>query len=124
MIEPSDDEKRLVFFGLYHGDRIEPSKKHKAVTWAQNRLREIELENENLRKTIFTISNSPQAEYPGSSEEVYQRRRRERMLDEITLALIKDGLHAMNCTTDEFGHGIRSSAQKLCNGIKEYDAKN
>lgn len=116
MPEASDDENRELFFRLGSGCGGYSITYCTAIAWGQTRIRQLELENENL-------SNSPPVEDPESGEETHQRRRREQMLDEVTLTLIADGLREMNCTINEFGNGIRQSAIKLCDGINEADSK-
>jgi hypothetical protein len=61
-----------------------------------------------------------------SDEDRHQRRRRERMLDEVTLICVRDGLERMNIDATEehnFGRHARETAKNICDGIDEYDAK-
>ena len=85
----------------------------------------LELENENLSKTILTLSKSPQLASPDSDEEIHQLRRRERLLDEITLSCVRGFLHsdAEDKTHRQIGVSARDRAEYICHGIKEFDAE-
>jgi hypothetical protein len=96
-----------------------------AIIWASERIGQLELENENLSKTILTLSKSPQLASPDPDEETHQQRRRERMLDEITLICVRDGIERLKGDqTEEKGCGFlaRDIADKLCYGIDKWDA--
>jgi hypothetical protein len=125
MADTSDDEMREVFFRLAFGDKIISRKSVKAVEWGQNRVRKLELENENLTKTILALSNSPDPVDVGSGEEIHQRRRRERMLDQVTLICVRDGIERIQRTLDteqDYGRDNRNTADNICHGINGFDA--
>ncbi len=109
-----------------------------SIIWASERINELEMANkkqgdemtetsdEALQQKLFKRLNDLAAHKPTnleSDEDRHQRHRSERMLDEVTTSLIRNGLHATNCTMDEFGCGIRHSARKICDGINQADAK-
>ena len=81
----------------------------KAIIWASERIAELE-------------AGSP---LPDSDEEIRQRRRRERMLDEITLSSVRGflHLHAEEKTYREIGVSARDRAEDICRGIDEFDAR-
>ena len=125
MAETTDDQMREEFFRLAFGDRIISRKSVKAVEWGQIRVRELEFENKNLTKTILALSNSPDSVDVGLGEEIHQRRRRERMLDEVTLICVRDGIERMNVGETEekkWGKWACEIAGNICHGINEYDA--
>jgi hypothetical protein len=103
-----------------------PSRKSvEAVVWGQNRVRKLELENENLTKTILALSNSPDPTSTESGEEIHQRRRRERMLDQVTLICVRDGIERIQRTLDieqDYGRDNRNTADNICHGINGFDA--
>ena len=145
--EKSGDEIRDMFFGLGYGCELTAINYCEAVLWGQNRIRHLErdlrdeqevvgeikkleleneqfkLENENLSKTILTLSNPPLLESPDLDEEIHQQRRRERLLDEITLFCVKFGFDSDDGTLKEWGHTSRGMAIEIINGINEHDAK-
>ena len=159
--ETGSDEVRVAFFCLGH--RTEMSAEMtaisycEAVAWGQDRLRHLErdkrdvqellnqnselsrenerleLENENLSRTVLMLSKSPQLASPDSDEEIYERRRRERMQDEITLICVRDRIEQLidagtehfepGATTEtRWGRNSRDTADNICRGINEYDA--
>jgi hypothetical protein len=96
-----------------------------AIIWAIEHIRQIELENENLAKTILAISNSPSVTSKEPDEEIHQRRRRERLLDEVTLICVRDRIERM--AMDEksernWGKINRDTAYNICDGINDDDA--
>ena len=93
-----------------------------AIIWASERIGQLELENENLSKTILTLSKSPQLASPDPDEEIHQQRRRERMLDEITRFCVTFGFDSEDRTLKEWGRTSRGMAIEIINGINEYDA--
>jgi len=59
-------------------------------------------------------------------EKRHQLRRRERMLDEVTLICVRDGIERMNAdyTAEKtWGRLSRDSAKNICNGIDEDDTE-
>ena len=159
--ETGSDEVRDAFFCLGH--RTEMSAEMtaisycEAVAWGQDRIRHLErdlrdeqevvgeikkleleneqlsLENESLSKTILAISKSPQLASPESDEEIHQRRRHERILDEITLICVRDRIEQLidadgkqiepGATAEQrWGRNSRDTADNICRGINEYDA--
>ena len=149
--ETGSDEVRDAFFCL--GYRTEMSAETtaisycEAVAWGQNRIRHLERErderdgqlklelevekaaykrleeeNEQLElelKNISTISKSPD-----SDEEIYERRRRERLLDEVTLICVSRELEKMGHDSDdqlETGFRAREIASDIWAGINEFD---
>ena len=143
-----DDENRGVFFGLGGGCELNAVTYCEAVLWGQNRIRhlerdkrdaqelldrisglrreneELELELENLNKTILTLSKSPQLASPDSDEEIYERRRRERLLDEVTLICVSKEIEKMGHDSDdklETGFRARDTAEDILAGINEFD---
>ena len=152
--ETGSDEVRDAFFCL--GYRTEMSAETtaisycEAVAWGQDRIRHLErdlrdeqevvgeikkleleneqlsLENESLSKTILAISKSPLLTSPDSEEEIHQRRRRERMLDEVTLICVRDGIERLprgDVEEQSWGDLARDTATSICWGIDEFDAK-
>ena len=106
---------------------------NESIEWGQNRIKQLELENENLSKAILTLSSSSLRTSPESDEEIHQRRRRERMLDEITLICVRDRIEQLidtdgkqtepGATTEQrWGRNSRETADQICRGIDEYDA--
>jgi len=96
-----------------------------SVIWASERIKELQLENENLSKTILTLSAPPMLTSLESDEEIHQQRRRERMLDEITLSSVRGfmHLHAEEKTYRQIGVSARDRAEDICRGIDEFDAR-
>ena len=147
--ETGSDEQRDLFFRLGGGCELNAVTYCEAVAWGQDRIRHLErdlrdvqellnqisdlrrenerleLENENLSKTILALSKSPQLASPDSDEEIHQRRRRERLLDEITLSCVRGFLHsdAEDKTHRQIGVSARDRAEYICHGIKEFDAE-
>ena len=122
--ERSGDETRDLFFRLGYGSEIIAMPNCEAVAWGQDRIKKLELENENLSKTILTISKSPQLASPDSDEEIYERRRRERLLDEVTLICVSRELEKMGHDSDdqlETGFRAREIASDIWAGINEFD---
>lgn len=124
--ETGSDENRGLFFRLGGGCELNAITYCKAVAWGQNRIRHLErvlrdeqevvgeikklklenerlsLENENLSKTILAISNPPLLDSPQTDEEIHQQRRRERMLDKITLFCVTFGFDSDDGTLEEW----------------------
>ena len=96
-----------------------------AIIWASERIGQVERENENLSKNILTLSKSPQLTSPDSDEEIHQRRRRERLLDEITLSCVRGFLHGdvAGKTNKQAGASARDRAEGICHGIDEFDSR-
>lgn len=89
-----------------------------AIIWASERIAELE----------------SQTQSPETDEEIHQRRRRERLLDEVTLICVRDRIEQLiNAGTEHFepgatteirwGRNSRDTADNICRGINEYDAK-
>jgi regulator of replication initiation timing len=146
MAETDDSELRKRFFLLGKLTNVE-SDAGNPVQWGQVRvnyleqhlqellvdIKKLELENENLSKTVLTLSKSPLLASTQSDEEIYERRRRERMLDEITLSCVRDRIEQLidadgkqtepGATTEQrWGRNSRETADQICRGINEYDA--
>lgn len=122
--ETDDDENRDVFLTLEGGDSIMSPKNCKALEWAQIYLMELERENENLSKTILTLSKSPQLASSESEEEIYERRRRERLLDEITLICVSKEVEKISDDSGDAldtGFRVRDIAKDIWMGINELD---
>ena len=115
-----DDKNRSVFFGLQGGDRIMSRKNCNAIKWAQTTLIELDLKNQNLSKTVLTLPKSPLLESPDSDEETHQRRRRERLLDELTLICVKHDIKHKedDSTWSEWGNWSRMDALDILRGIE------
>jgi hypothetical protein len=125
--ETSDDENREVFLSLRTDYAATAINHCEAVAWGQTRVRQIELENENLSKTVSALCNSWHFPAGAMEEEIHQRRRRERMLDEITLICVRNQIASVSrIATEEtrWGQTFRHTAENMCNGINEYDATN
>ena len=133
MAEESDKEieahrKNLqsVYWAIQGGRSFEmrtDSAHAQAIIWAINRIGQLELENENLSETSLTLSKSPPLASPESDEQIHQRRRRERMLDEITRFCVTFGFDSDDGTLKDWGHKSRGMAIEIINGINEHDAK-
>ena len=146
--ETGSDENRVAFFGLGHGVEIDPIRYGAAVAWGHDYIRRLErdkrdvqelldqnselrreneqlsLENENLSKTVLTLSKSPPLASPESDEEIYERRRRERLLDEVTLICVRKKIETMGDDSDdklETGFRARDIAEDIWAGINEFD---
>jgi len=77
---------------------------------------------DNRTHTRQTLSSM----IPESDEDRHQRHRRERMLDEVTLICVRDGIKQIKLeTTSEpnWVQSFRDIAENVCNSISEYDAK-
>ena len=82
---------------------------------------ELEAEIKRLNDQLSSRPTNPE-----SGEEIHQRRRRERMLDEVTLICVRDGIERMNSESTaerSWGKLSRETAVNICRGIDEYDAK-
>ena len=122
----SDTENRDVFFSLGTSHEEIAINHCEAIAWGQGRVRQLECENENLSKTVSAMCQSWHLPACAIEEEQYQRRRRERMLDEVTLICVRDGIERMkSCATAEhhWGRNARDTAENICDGINEFDAK-
>ena len=88
-----------------------------------------ETSDEALKRKLFKRLKDLEANKPTnleSDEELHQRRRRERMLDEVTLICVLDGIERMACGETEetkWGRKSRDIADSICNGINDFDAK-
>jgi len=138
MTEAHDSELRRRFFLLGKLTNVE-SDTGNPVQWGQVRIKcleqhlqellvdikKLELENESLSKTVLTLSAPPMLTSLESDEEIHQQRRRERMLDEITLSSVRGflHLHAEEKTYREIGVSARDRAEDICRGIDEFDAR-
>ena len=58
-----------------------------------------------------------------SDEDRHQRHRRERMLDQVTLILLRDEIGCVINNLDRLGFGSRDAAADICDGINQYDAE-
>ena len=82
-----------------------------------------ELDAEIKRLTDQLSGNSTNLE---SDEELHQRRRRERMLDEVTLICVHLGMYQVTegvVDQRDWGRAFRDIAKNICNGIDEDDAE-
>jgi TolA-binding protein len=88
------------------------------------------LEQENEQLELENLQNLKVAK---TDEEIHERRRRERMLDEITLICVRDRIEQLidadgkqtepGATTEQrWGRNSRDTADNICRGINEYDA--
>ena len=105
-----------------------------ALEWGQRRIASLESHLNDRNQTIDRL----EAEIQGlnnqllgkstsseSEEELHQRRRHERMLDEVTLICVRDGIERMNreSTAEKtWGRMSRDTAENICCGINEFDA--
>jgi hypothetical protein len=99
-----------------HNDAIEDHLQERNAT-----IDRLEQEIQRLNNVLLGKSTSQE-----SDEELHQRRRRERMLDEVTLICVRDGIERMNCdpnAEDSWGRRSRDSAENICDGIMAFDAK-
>jgi len=137
MTEMNDHQLRQAFFDLF----AIKSNQNAVRKWAQNRVRYLEQQIEaleaHLRKRNATIDeleyeiktyqtavsqktgSTPQE----SDEDRHQRRRRERMLDEVTLMLLRKWRGYTHI--EDMGWEVRASrdlAKNICNEINQYDA--
>ena len=96
-----------------------------SVIWASKRIAELEITNKRLAGLLYgpPVESVPQTPQE-CDEEIHQRRRRERMLDEITLSCVRGLLHgdAEEKTYEQIGDSARDRAEDICHGIKKYDA--
>jgi hypothetical protein len=61
-----------------------------------------------------------------SDEDLHQRHRRERMMDEVTLICVRGGIEQVDsgrAPEKTWGRLARDSAENICDGIMEFDAK-
>lgn len=93
-----------------------------SIIWANERIRELESQKQSQERSDY--ENPGVFASPQSDEEIHQRRRRERMLDEITLSCVRGLLHgdAEEKTYEQIGDSARDRAEDICHGIKKYDA--
>jgi cell division protein FtsB len=121
-----------------HVDLRATSDNAASIIWASERIDELEMakkKGEEMAETIdeleaeikrLTDQSSSKSTNPESDEELHQRRRRERMLDEVTLICVRDGIERMNCDPNaehSWGRRSRDSAENICDGINDFDAK-
>ena len=122
--ETGSDKVRDAFFCLGYRTEMTAISYCEAVTWGQDRIKKLELENESLSKTILMLSAPPMLASPDSDEEIHQRRRRERLLDEITLICVSKEIDKMVDVSDdelETGFRARDIASDIWAGINEFD---
>lgn len=151
MADTSDDCMRQNFLDLIVQDEAQ----NKTLRWGQNRFRYMEqiakhwlsvmesrdqrmqnlqthlgnrnetidrLEAEIKRLNDELSSDSTSLE---SGEEIHQQRRRERMLDEVTLICVRDGIERMgngDSREKRWGKFSRETADNICHGINDFDA--
>jgi seryl-tRNA synthetase len=140
LTEMNKDQLRQAFFDLFALKSNE-----KAVRkWGQNHVRDLEQQIEamedHLQERNATIDEleaklqdnrthtrqTLSSMLPESDEERHQRHRRERMLDEVTLICVRDGIERMEVgVMNERGLGkiSRDAADNICRGINQYDGK-
>jgi cell division protein FtsB len=122
-----------------HVDLRATSDNAASIIWASERIDELEMANkkqgEEMAETIdeleaeikrLTDQSSSKSTNPESDEELHQRRRRERMLDEVTLICVRDGFERMKISPiakHHWGRMSRDTAESICYGINQYDAK-
>ena len=124
--ETGSDQVRGLFFRLGYGCETTPTTYCEAVAWGQDRIKKLELENESLSEIVLKHSKSPLLTSPDSEEEIHQRRRRERMLDEVTLICVRDGIERLprgDAEEQSWGDLARDTATEICWGIDEFDAE-
>jgi len=140
MTEMNESQQRQAFFDLL----ALTSNQNALRKLAQNRVRELEQQidamESHLHERNATIDeleaelqdNRTHAKQtlssmiPESDEDRHQRRRQERMLDEVTLICVRDGIKRMKLeATSEpnWVQSFRDIAENICNSISEYDAK-
>jgi cell division protein FtsB len=122
-----------------HVDLRATSDNAASIIWASERIDELEMANkkqgEEMTETIaeleaeikrLTDQSSGNSTNPESDEDRYQRHRRERMLDEVTLICVRDGIERMNSypiAEHSWGRMSRDSAKNICDGINGFDAE-
>jgi len=152
MTETSDDELRKRFYGLScisHDYR-------EALEWAQRQLQyqeqiangpvaminsrdqlvlELRMQLRDRNETIDKLEAEIErltdlaAHKPTnleSDEDRHQRRRRERMLDEVTLICVRDGIDQLeiSATAERYwGQVSRDTANNICHGFNDFDAE-
>ena len=85
--------------------------------------------DEALQQKLFKRLNDLANNKPTnleSDEDRHQRHRHERMLDEVTLICVRNGIERMNresITEHKWGRMSRDTAENICDGIMEFDAK-
>jgi len=140
MTEMNESQQRQAFFDLL----ALTSNQNALRKLAQNRVRELEQQidamESHLRERNATIDeleaelqdNRTHAKQtlssmiPDSDEDRHQRRRRERLLDEVTLICVRDGIERMNrvATVEKtWGAMSRDTADNICDAINEFDAQ-
>ena len=98
-----------------------------SVIWASKRIAELEITNKRLAGLLYgpPVESMPQTPQE-CDEEIHQRRRRERMLDEITLICVRDGIERLprgDAEEQSWGDLARDTATSICWGIDEFDAE-
>jgi len=140
MTEMNESQQRQAFFDLL----ALTSNQNALRKLAQNRVRELEQQidamESHLHERNATIDeleaelqdNRTHAKQtlssmiPESDEDRHQRRRRERLLDEVTLICVRDGIERMNrvATVEKtWGAMSRDTADNICDAINEFDAQ-
>jgi DNA repair exonuclease SbcCD ATPase subunit len=112
-----------------------------SIIWASERINELEMANkkqgdemtetsdEALQQKLFKRLNDLAAHKPTnleSDEDRHQRHRRERMMDEVTLICVRGGIEQVDsgrAPEKTWGRLARDSAENICDGIMEFDAK-
>ena len=87
-----------------------------AIIWASERIAELESKTQSPEKSGL--------ESPDSEEEIHQRRRRERMLDEVTLICVNKEVEKMSDDAGDAldtGFRARDMAKDIWMGINEFD---
>jgi len=136
----NESQQRQAFFDLL----ALTSNQNALRKLAQNRVRELEQQidamESHLHERNATIDeleaelqdNRTHAKQtlssmiPESDEDRHQRRRRERLLDEVTLICVRDGIERMNrvATVEKtWGAMSRDTADNICDAINEFDAQ-
>ena len=153
--ETGSDEVRVAFFCLGHRTEMSAEMTAisycEAVAWGHNYIRRLERErderdrrdeqlklelevekaaykrleeeNEQLELDNEKLNNFKVAK---TDEEIHQQRRRERMLDAVTLICVRDGIERLprgDVEEQSWGDLARDTATSICWGIDEFDAK-
>ena len=86
-----------------------------------------ETSDEALKRKLFKRLKDLEANKPTnleSDEELHQRHRRERLLDEVTLICVHlrmDQVTGGVVDQRDWGRAFRDAASNICHGINEYD---
>ena len=152
MAEMSERQLRQAFFDLFAiksnekavrkwgQDRIQHlEEQNKAMlgVFSQKELRIASLEShlndrnetiDRLEEEIQRLNNQllGKSTSQESDEDRHQRRRRERMLDEVTLICVRDGIDQLeiSATAERYwGQVSRDTANNICHGFNDFDAE-